>query len=298
MPEKVVPLADAASGKGKKKKRRIRLGSSDDDDEEGHISQIIREHAFAFFIQQGGNEEDWEETREQSVRWAWTGSQDLILTKYYLVVREEMLRRWRETEWGTIWGRRQSKGKEPKQAKRWIGGSFEVGDILGVNILAEPAESIRERMSNRSARSASQKPPAASSSHLPLSVDEGVSAFFTPEEGATSFFAPEPPGGSTLRPTLSVGVAENDVRRAQSDFAARPTLELSTAQVKSDSHVPGIGKQRERAVHYAESPVREVDSPAPPSAVLERSLSQLPDTSAQAMRTPDPPSNITMRGQL
>ena len=67
LPEKAVPLPDAAPGKGKKKKRRLRLGSSDDE-EDGHISRIIREHAFAFFIQEGGNEEDWEETREQSVR--------------------------------------------------------------------------------------------------------------------------------------------------------------------------------------------------------------------------------------
>lgn len=63
MPEKVVAQADTAKGK---KRRKLRIGSTDDDDE--NISHIIKEHAFAFFIQQGGNEEDWEETREQSVR--------------------------------------------------------------------------------------------------------------------------------------------------------------------------------------------------------------------------------------
>ncbi|KAF8208836.1 hypothetical protein K438DRAFT_1917210 [Mycena galopus ATCC 62051] len=264
MPEKVVPLADPAPGKGKKK-RRLHFG----DDEDGHISQIIREHAFAFFIQEGGNEEDWEETREQSVR-------------------DEMLRRWRETEWGAIWSRHQS--KEPRQAlKRWIGGSFEVGNILGVNILQEPAESIRERMSSRSARSASGK-PGASSSNFPLSLDEGASMFLTPGDGATSFFAPEAPGASILRPTLTAG-DEDSGRRAQSDFTARPTLEITTPQVRSDTHVAVIGKERERAVHYAQSPVRDdpEDSPAPPSEVLERSPSQLPATSALAMSTPDAP---------
>ncbi|KAJ6584842.1 Pleckstrin homology domain-containing protein [Mycena capillaripes] len=256
MPEKAVPL-DSAPGKGKK--RRFRLGSTDDEDEDD-ISHVIKEHAFAFFIQQGGNEEDWEETREQSVR-------------------EEMLRRWRETEWGAIWGHRKQ-SKEPKQAKKWIGGSFEVGDILGVNILQEPAESIRDWMSNRSARG---KPGASSSSQL-----DGGTQFYTPNEDGTSFFAPEP-GGSILRPPLS---AEEEGRRAQSDIGARPALSISTPAVKSDSHVPVIGKQRERLVHYAQSPVRDDASPAPPSEVLERTASELPDTSAQAMSMPDPPRRV------
>ncbi|KAJ6557386.1 Pleckstrin homology domain-containing protein [Mycena vulgaris] len=255
IPEKVViTQSDAANSKAKK--RRFRLGSADGSDE--NISRVIREHAFAFFIQHGGNEEDWEETREQSVR-------------------EEMLRRWRETEWGVIWGRRKEK-KEPKQAKRWIGGSFEVGNILGVNILEVPAaESLRDRLSSRSARSTRKLgdslPLASSSSHLPLAADE---------DAATSFFAPDA-GDSTLRPALTAG---EDGRKVQSDFGPRPTLEIATPAVKSDGHIAVIGKQRERAVHYAESPVREESSPAPPSEVLERSLSEIPDTSAEAMTTP------------
>jgi hypothetical protein len=209
-----------------------------------------------------------------------------------------MLRRWRETEWGAIWGRRRQ-SNEPKQGK-WIGGSFEVGDILGVNILEEPAESIRERMSNRSTRSSSRKPGAASSAqHLPLSVDENGrthSMFYTPGEGGTSFFAPDA-GPSILRPSLS---AEEEGRKAHSDFGARPTLEIITPAVKSDSHIPVIMKERERAVHYAQTPVREEASPAPPSEVLERSHSELLDTSAEAMSTPDPPrrpGEIVIRGR-
>ncbi|KAJ7696070.1 Pleckstrin homology domain-containing protein [Mycena rosella] len=254
LPEKVVVTqSDAAT----RKKRRFRIGSVDDGDE--NISQIIKEHAFAFFIQQGGNEEDWEETREQSVR-------------------EEMLRRWRETEWGAIWGRRKE-SKEPKQAKRWIGGSFEVGNILGVNILQEPAESIRDRISNRSARSTRRL--GESSAHLPLPTDEHHPAR-PPAEALTSFYAPAP-GGSILRPPIS---SETDGRRAQSDFARPPLADVGTPAVKSDSHIAVIGKQRERAVHYAESPVLEEPSPAPPSEVLERSASDIPATSAEAMTTP------------
>ncbi|KAJ7505417.1 Pleckstrin homology domain-containing protein [Mycena galericulata] len=261
MPEKVVTQADTA--RAKKSRFRIRSSSTDDGDED--ISQVIKDHAFAFFIQEGGNEDEWEETREQNVR-------------------EEMLRRWRETEWGAIWSRRKQ-DKEPKQAKRWIGASFEVGNILGVNILdAEPAESIRDRMSNRSNRSArSSRRPGASSSNLPLSTDEQAAA-----EAPTSFYAPET-GGSILRPPISV---EDEGRRVQSDYAPRPTLEISTPAVRSDSHVPVLGKQRERLVRYADSPIREEDSAAPPWQVLERSASELPETSAEAMSTPVPQNQV------
>ncbi|KAJ7156013.1 Pleckstrin homology domain-containing protein [Mycena crocata] len=254
MPERVVGI------QAERKKRRFRVGSTDDGDE--NISRIIKDHAFAFFIQQGGHEEDWEETREQSVR-------------------EEMLRRWRESEWGAIWGRRKQ-SKEPKQAKRWIGGSFEVGDILGVNILQEPAAaSFRERLSNsaRSTRS-SRRPNASSSSHLPLSTGKHP----PPLEATTSFFASDA-GASILRPTMS---AEDAGRRVQSDFGVRPTLELSIPPVKSDSHIV-VGKQR---VHYAQSPIREEPSPAPPSEVLERTSSELPATSAEAMTEPAPHRHV------
>lgn len=203
--------------------------------------------------------------------------------------REEMLRRWRETEWGTILGHRKQ-SKEPKQAKRWIGGSFEIGNILGVNILAEPAESIRERMSNRSVRSARSKPGPSSSSQL-----DGATQFYTPNQSdATSFFAQAPEaGGSILRPTLGVEL-EDEGRRAQSDFGARPPLTISTSTpaVKSDTHVPVIAKQRERLVHYAQSPTRDDASPAPPSEVLERTTSELPDTSAQAMSMLETPKSV------
>ncbi|KAJ7758493.1 Pleckstrin homology domain-containing protein [Mycena maculata] len=275
MPEKVVSQVDPAKGK----KRRIRIGSSTDDGDE-NISQVIKEHAFAFFIQQGGNEEDWE-AREQNVR-------------------EEMLRRWRETEWGTIWGHRKQ-DKEPKQANRWIGGSFEVGNILGLNILeAEPAESIRDRMSNRSNRSnrsarSSRRPGAAPIDSNRQGSAEGATSFYTPggAEAATSFYTPES-GESTLRPPLG----GEDGRKAQSDYAPRPALEISTPTVKSDSHIP------QRFVHYADFPVREgrtEEGPADPSEVLERSSSELPETSAEAMFEPHPQvpwGDVVMRDRM
>lgn len=216
--------------------------------------------------------------------------------------REEMLRRWRETEWGAIRSRRRKRDpKEPRQQTRqWIGSSFEVGNILGVNILeAEPAESIRERLSNRSHRST--RPPGAGSSTTNL--HSGTSA--VGYERATSFYAAEPDNAGAhalLRPPLS---SSDSRRRARSDYAPRPAPEVSAAHVQSDTLVPVTGAQRERAVHYARLPTREAreeDSPAPPSEVLERSPDEIPDTSAEAMLGPTPqrlevpPGATVMRG--
>ncbi|KAJ7644051.1 Pleckstrin homology domain-containing protein [Roridomyces roridus] len=225
-----------------------------------NLAHLFKEHAFAFFINQGGHEEDWEESREQSVG-------------------EEMLRRWRETEWGIIRRRKQTKTKQ-----LWIGSSFEVGNILGVNVLEE---SIHDRMSSRSAHSRSTRRPVSSTTNL--------------HDEVTSFFAAEP-GDSSLRPPLTI---EDSWQKAQSDYSPRPTLQVATAPIRSDTHVPAI--QRERAVHYAQLPTREdeIDSPAPPNQVLERTTSEIPETSAQAMLTNPvapqsklPPGTIYMRDRM
>ncbi|KAJ7288432.1 Pleckstrin homology domain-containing protein [Mycena rebaudengoi] len=268
LPEKAIDFDQQ-----KRKKRLFQRAASVDDDEE-HISRIISENAFLFFLEHGGNEEDWGESQEQSVR-------------------EEMLSRWRESEWGSIWRRRKQK-KEPGQSKRWIGGSFEVGNILGVNILQEPAESIKDKLSSRSA-SSTRKLGASSSTHLPLTTPESPRAnLLVP---TTSFYAQDASGSTNagfdsrtalLRPS---GGTALDSRRTHSDVPIRPTLDMPGPAVKSDPQIAGAGKQHSH-VHYADSPVREEPSPAPPSEVLERTASETQGTSAEATRTPTPHKNV------
>ncbi|KAF7299192.1 hypothetical protein MIND_00867900 [Mycena indigotica] len=251
---------EAVTGQSKGKKRLLaRLGSVDDGD--ATISEFVKDHAFAFFLQEGGQEEDWENNEEG--------------------IREEMLRRWRESEWGLL--RRRKEKTDWKQPK-WIGGSFEVGNILGVNVLHDQAESIRT--SNRSTRF------GASSSHLPFSLDEHAtsithapSSFVTaPQQGA--------PSSSNLHvPSLLPNGGDEELRRTQSDFATppRPSLQPSSPVVKSDSEIPVVAK---RTVHYAQLPDRDASSsgtPASPSEVLERNPAEIPDTSAAAtIESPSP----------
>ncbi len=111
MPEKVaIPIEDATH------KRDI-----------GHF---VKEHALSFFLQEGGKLEDWGETEELSTR-------------------EEMLRKWRESEWAAVLSRRKD-AKDPLQTHRWVGNSFEVGKFLGVNVLAaQSTEAIMSGVSSR-----------------------------------------------------------------------------------------------------------------------------------------------------
>ncbi|KAJ6619492.1 Pleckstrin homology domain-containing protein [Mycena sp. CBHHK59/15] len=270
MPEKVISQADSEQRKDKK----WRFGRSRSvDDANENISQIIKDNAFTFFIQQGRNEEDWDETQEQSVR-------------------EEMLRRWRESEWGSVLGRRKQQ-KEPGKTKRWIGGSFEVGDILGVNILQDTAESIRDKLSNRSTRSGRRF--GVSSSHLPTALDETRAP--PPVEAPTSFYAQD--SGGSMGPSIGSSTAllrpligSGGNGRAHTDFARRPTLSIPASATKSDGHMTGVGKQKARAVHYAQSPVREDSGPVPPSEVLKRSTSEIQGTSAEATITPAPQRDV------
>jgi hypothetical protein len=121
MPEKVLAQTEAQVRKKKKRGWFHRSCAPSNGDEADHdsLSNIIQEHAFQFFISQGGNEEDWGAHEAESIR-------------------EEMLRRWGDSEWGEIWKRRMQKTHEPINVRQWVGGSFEIGNFLGVNILDEP----------------------------------------------------------------------------------------------------------------------------------------------------------------
>lgn len=69
MPERVVAQASDSPATGKAKRRRfLQSSSTENEDDDDILSRLMRDHAFAFFIKQGGQEEEWGEGREQSVR--------------------------------------------------------------------------------------------------------------------------------------------------------------------------------------------------------------------------------------
>ena len=113
MPEKVVSQTEAKALKHKKR-GLFRISTPQEEDD----MNVIKEAAFKFFVHTGGQPKDWGEDQEQSIT-------------------HELLQQWRNSEWGVVWGRRRKKesGAGPKSS--WVGGSFEIGHFLGVNVLQE-----------------------------------------------------------------------------------------------------------------------------------------------------------------
>ncbi|KAH0831930.1 hypothetical protein J3R83DRAFT_12814 [Lanmaoa asiatica] len=77
------------------------------------VRDALDRNAHAFFLRQGGRAEDWDEDARESVR-------------------DELMKRWQECPWT-----RSLRRKAPRMAgvAHWVGTTFEVGSILGVNVL-------------------------------------------------------------------------------------------------------------------------------------------------------------------
>jgi hypothetical protein len=313
MPEKVLPQTEAKVRKNKKRVWFHRVGASPSDGEEDHdsLSGMIQEHAFQFFLSQGGNEEEWGDNEAESVQ-------------------QEMLRRWRDSEWGSIWKRGMQKTNEP--TNRWVGGSFEIGSFLGVNILDE-AHAGSSRISASSKRlSPSVKPgpsTKASSSIRPSSPNRIQSAVPTstaardtiinhPSELSPSNFpkaapllatasapgpdvllSPEndhdtgsrrPISDSSTTPLLIPDLDQALPSNVQSDMLRRPFRSSTTLPARSDGNMngsrsirPALVPRKSKTVHYMNSPT-EALPPAPPTEVLARTGSAVEETSAGATK--------------
>jgi hypothetical protein len=115
MPESVLTSEVTPNRQAQKKRRWFasssRASAASQEDEDQCLRDVIKAHAYEFFKGHGGKDEDWGEEEEMSVR-------------------EEMLRRWRQSEWGKL-----RNAKESGTKNRWVGTSFDIGTFLGVNIL-------------------------------------------------------------------------------------------------------------------------------------------------------------------
>lgn len=287
MPEKVI-----SQHKPQGKATPFLAASSTDSEPDDEVSQIIKEHAVRFWVQRGGKPEDWGEEEE-----------DHLVT--------DMAKRWRRSEWGEILSRK----KIPAQQRRWVGGSFEVGTILGVNILEEDALS---RISSRP----SQK--GASSAYLPMVLDDvlagkapasassatGRETFITAPSGPSTaatqggFLSPPPrpdivitgeEDNRTKEPSPSTSSATPLLRESHSDPALPPPRPALKLPHSDGAAVPVQSRKgKARAVHYPDFPQADTpssgselgggdDSPVPPEEVLDRSGDSVEDTSAGAM---------------
>lgn len=272
MPEKLVSQAEVHAHKHHH--RGIFLGRARtqevDSESSTNVSQLIKDHAFHHFVSEGGREEDWDEAEERG--------------------RSEVLvQRWRESEWGTIWHRRhrQRHGEAGDQApNRWVGGSFEVGHLLGVNVLDEPAmvnipSQEEEPILSAPRPSSSSRQTGTSDAHA-STKDTSVTA---PSQPALFPASPETTGDASPSPTASdTGLLESQKvatnTTAPLNLGQPHGLEASTSQATSNSK---SRDKKKKQVHYNEE-IQEFATPGPasPTEVLGRTSATVEATTSAA----------------
>ena len=293
MPENVLASETAANRQNQRRKwffhgSRVSVASQGDED---HcvVRDFINAHAYEFFKGHGGKDEDWGEDEEMSIR-------------------EEMLKRWKQSEWG-----KPRNAKESGTKNRWVGTSFDIGTFLGVYIL-DKGPLVTSPISS---------PPASPTKSAPTtSIQTGkrssaVETFIT---------APSrlPPRSPTRRNGLASGTLL-DVQSSPSHLApATPSDERPAEDsLQSSSHVmdrlkasdltsveqsngttnpPATHSQpngKKKQVHYDDNVVE--DEPTSPASVLARSGQEVAGTSAGAVEvacadnTPEE-GGVIMRG--
>lgn len=283
MPESVLASEISSNRKAQKKRRWFASGSktsaASKEDEDQCLRDVIKAHAYEFFKGHGGKAEDWGEQEERSIR-------------------EEMLRRWRQSEWGKF-----RSAKDTGTRNRWAGASFDIGTFLGVNILekapqttlpvptppASPTESMHAVSINTGKQSSAVETFVTAPSKLSLRGN-GLSSGDLPDvQHPPSTLSEERPGTA---PEGSLKGSSQVMDRLQAPDLASASRSNGTADrlVK-----PSKRKGKRKQVHYD-------DEPTTPSDVLARSGQAVAETSAGAVDAacasiaPDE-GGIFMRGQ-
>jgi len=278
MPENVLTLDPAANRQAQKRRwfassSRVSVSSQGDED---HciVRDVIKAYAYEFFKGHGGKDEDWGEEEEMSVR-------------------EEMLQRWKQTEWG-----KSRNAKEGGPKNRWVGTSFDIGTFLGVYMLEKgplttsPIHSppASPTMSAPTTSIRTGKPSSAvetfitASSQLPLRspTRRNGLASGTLSDLQNPLSHPTPATPSDEQP----GTGAEDSLQSTSHVMDRlqaPDL-TSVAQSNGTADRPVTPSQRrgkKKQVRYDDTAFE--DEPIPPSSVLARSGQEVAGTSAGAV---------------
>ncbi|KAJ7601025.1 Pleckstrin homology domain-containing protein [Mycena floridula] len=242
MPERLVSTSKAQA-RNKNKRRRFPFGGSNDenDDDETRMLAAMKRHALDVFLHRGGEADAWDDEEER-----------------HLV--KELYNSWR------------AKSPEARQA-RWVGSSFVVGDVMGVDTFENPPPQALSTRSN-----------AVSAVSLPLSTNAPTNSNQSQASGSRRLDAP---GTSILRRSASfLTVPWTNSSPSPSDSSS-PLIRVQS-EAPSEPHMGLDDGGRRRLVHYADTPVRSPPGsrPVSPTEVLEREGDAVEATSAGAMSSP------------
>ena len=288
MPEKVVSKLDTLKEDPVSGWRRVFSRREAKHDDDAKVRDTIREYALQFFLGHGGRTEDWGESEERHVR-------------------EEMYRRWKQSEWAQARARR----REAKSTKQqWMGTSFDIGVFLGVDVLDAalsvhtpttagvgsalgPGPHIRSPLST-AATNADTYFTAPLFSQEDLSSHVGTSQRMAISRASLPFFHDKPSrpdSTSSATPLLEAHLAPDGPnsrshRETHSATVASPSSPRPMARTAKSApgkylEVPSAVKGKGKAVHYSDVPT-PFEEPAPPREVLARTGAEMEDTSAGA----------------
>jgi len=296
LPENAL-TSEAAANRQNQKRRWFAPGSRDSvatqgDEDHCAVRDFINAHAYEFFKGHGGKDEDWGEEEETSVR-------------------EEMLQRWKQSEWG-----KSRNAKESGTKNRWVGTSFDIGTFLGVYILdkgplttspipsppASPTKSTPTTSTQTGKRSSAVETFVTAPSQLlprsPTRRNGLVSGTLSDLQNPPSHLGPVTPSdkqsGKGAGDSLQSSSRVMDRLQAP-DLASVAQSNGTTNRLATPSQPNGKKKQ----VHYNDNVVE--DEPTSPASVLARSGQEVVGTSAGAVEvacadiTPEE-GGVIMRG--
>lgn len=309
-PERVIAHSEVQAAQ--RKRTKLTLGSvfslasatehskSHDVDKVEEVARTLKEHAFKYFVHAGGQPEDWDSQDEDHLT-------------------DELVRRWKESSWGKLWSQRSHRQKAGQTGTNdgWFGESFEVGSLLGVNVLqglehvhvkGVISENSRMSMVPGGAPVESTDPVHPTGPDPQGRIDSGAEAFATTAtaaessglaryESAKSFLdTPVQDEASSVTPLLqhTGGSAPGNIQNLQKSKSAlslRPPLPQGVMPSKSDGHIEHDKKGKGKMVHYSDDALVGASQPAaPPQVVLARTNSTIdPNTSAAAAIPQDTP---------
>lgn len=281
MPEKIISQTEGTQHK----RSQVTIGSvfsltqeqpgnTHNIDKIEEVSRIVKEHPFHFFLHEGGRAEDWNAEEEQHIT-------------------DELAERWKSSEWGQLWTHRHHRKKEPQSAgdHHWFGASFEVGTLMGVNILQG-----KEHVTNLAARCNPARDKIDDSSNNLLGTDTSQPFVTSTNEPSTSRVSGDAPNSTvtsmetpfTSRTTLlpprrsDTMSLDNESLSPSDNQEIRPTISNNISRDFAQSLSNGKGKGKE--VRYSDhpDPGLSTSTPVPSEQMLERTKGTVDSSASSA----------------
>jgi hypothetical protein len=313
-PERVIAHSEVQAAQ--RKRTKLTLGSvfslasaaehnkPQDVDKVEEVARTLKEHAYKFFVHEGGNPKDWDDQDEDHLT-------------------DELVRKWKESSWGKLWSQRSRRrgSGETGTNDGWFGESFEVGSLLGVNVLQglqhvhvkgvipESSGTTMVHPIPDDARMESVGVAPRTRPDLQGRTDSGADAYTTATTAAESSgltryesaksvldTSIDDDAVSSITPLLEPSGASapgniQNIQKSKSALHLRPPMLQDVMPSKSDGHIKQNKKGKGKMVHYSDDAGDEASEPAaPPAAVLARTNSTVdPNTSAAAAIPQDAP---------